>query len=195
MSYSREYISEALKSARERKGLSQRELGDLAGVPQSHISKIESGGVDLRLSSLIELARVLNLELTLVPKKSSAAVGAIIRSVEQDNQSSKALAKEFAKIQNNIARASEKLSPSKEIAQLNRQVKELSRLQLTMPHLDALQKINEHLAFKFEDPLASNKALKESITQITQLRNKLVHSVPAETSPRPAYTLEDEDSG
>ncbi|WP_245834692.1 helix-turn-helix domain-containing protein [Vibrio salilacus] len=28
-------------------------------MPQSHISKIESGGVDLRISSLIALARVL----------------------------------------------------------------------------------------------------------------------------------------
>lgn len=90
MNYSTEHISEALKTARKRKGLSQRALGKLAGVPQSHISKIESGAVDLRLSSLIELARVLDLELTLVPRKASAAVSAVIRSTERSHSSSSA---------------------------------------------------------------------------------------------------------
>ncbi|MCU7373024.1 helix-turn-helix transcriptional regulator [Paucibacter sp. O1-1] len=50
------------------------------GVPQSHISKIESGGVDLRMSSLIALARVLDLELFVAPKKSVPAIKSIIRS-------------------------------------------------------------------------------------------------------------------
>ena len=49
MSYITEYITETLKAAREAKGLSQRDLSSRAGVPQSHISKIESGVVDLRL--------------------------------------------------------------------------------------------------------------------------------------------------
>ena len=74
MSYATEYIAETLKAAREAKGLSQRDLSSRAGVPQSHISKIESGVVDLRLSSLISLARVLDLELALVPRKIMPAV-------------------------------------------------------------------------------------------------------------------------
>ena len=57
MSYATEHIAESLKAARERKGLSQRALSAKAGVPQSHISKIENGAVDLRLSSLVELAQ------------------------------------------------------------------------------------------------------------------------------------------
>lgn len=80
MNYAIDYIAKTLKKAREAKGLSQRALSDLAGVPQSHISKIESGGVDLRASSLVELARVLDLELTLVPRKSVSAVNSIVRS-------------------------------------------------------------------------------------------------------------------
>lgn len=63
----------ALRAERERRGLTQRELGGMAGVPQSHISKIESGAVDLRLSSLLALARVLNLELALSPRERPAA--------------------------------------------------------------------------------------------------------------------------
>jgi transcriptional regulator with XRE-family HTH domain len=80
MSYVIEQILQSLREARVRKGLSQRELSAHSGVPQSHISKIESGGVDLRMSSLIALARVLDLELFAAPKKSVPAIKSIIRS-------------------------------------------------------------------------------------------------------------------
>ncbi|WP_445428498.1 helix-turn-helix domain-containing protein [Alishewanella sp. HL-SH05] len=80
MSYVTEQILESLREARVRKGFSQRELSARSGVPQSHISKIESGGVDLRISSLIALARVLDLELLVAPKKSVPAIKSIIRS-------------------------------------------------------------------------------------------------------------------
>ena len=80
MSYLTDQILESLREARARKGLSQRALSARSGVPQSHISKIESGGVDLRLSSLIALARVLDFELVLAPKKSVPAIKSIIRN-------------------------------------------------------------------------------------------------------------------
>lgn len=60
-------IAATLKAARLRKGLTQRELGRLAGVPQSHVSKIEAGSVDLRFSSLVALAELLDLRFELVP--------------------------------------------------------------------------------------------------------------------------------
>ncbi|GLR64724.1 helix-turn-helix domain-containing protein [Marinospirillum insulare] len=80
MSYVTEQLLEDLREARTSKGFSQRDLSARSGVPQSHISKIESGGVDLRVSSLIALARVLDLELFLAPKKSITAINSIIRS-------------------------------------------------------------------------------------------------------------------
>ncbi|WP_210163050.1 helix-turn-helix domain-containing protein [Salinarimonas rosea] len=76
-----EPIAMRLKSARLGKGLSQRALGALVGLPQSHVSKIESGAVDLKLSSLVELARVLDLDLRLVPRKALPAVDSIVRAV------------------------------------------------------------------------------------------------------------------
>lgn len=85
MSYVTEQILESLREARVRKGLSQRELSARSGVPQSHISKIESGSVDLRMSSLIALARVLDLELFVAPKKSVPAIKSIIRSSHVSN--------------------------------------------------------------------------------------------------------------
>ena len=74
-------IAQELKAARQGKGLTQRALGSLTGLPQSHISKIETGTVDLQLSSLIELARVLDLEPVLVPRKALPAVLAVITSL------------------------------------------------------------------------------------------------------------------
>jgi len=83
MGYAITHVTDQLKAARKERGLSQRALSKLAGVPQSHISKIENGTVDLRLSSLIELARVLGLELMLVPRKALPAVKSIVRGIER----------------------------------------------------------------------------------------------------------------
>lgn len=85
MRYVTEQILESLREARARKGFSQRELSARSGVPQSHISKIESGAVDLRVSSLIALARVLDLELFVIPKKSVPAIKSIIRISQDTN--------------------------------------------------------------------------------------------------------------
>ncbi len=84
MNYATEHIARALKKAREEKGLSQRELGRKAGVPQGHISKIENGTVDLRVSSLIALARALDLELALAPRKVLPALKSLARSSAAD---------------------------------------------------------------------------------------------------------------
>lgn len=80
MNYVTTQILQSLRKARISKGISQRELSVLSGVPQSHISKIESGQVDLRVSSLIALARVLDVELFLAPKKFIPAIQSIMSS-------------------------------------------------------------------------------------------------------------------
>jgi transcriptional regulator with XRE-family HTH domain len=74
MSYSIKPWIVQLKAARRRKGLNQAELGVKVGLPQSHISRIESGSIDIRLSSLLELARALDLEPMLIPRKLVPAV-------------------------------------------------------------------------------------------------------------------------
>jgi transcriptional regulator with XRE-family HTH domain len=80
MPASLEPITAILRAARERVGLTQRELGHRVGLPQSHVSKIESSAVDLQLSSLIEIARALDLELTLIPRTLLPAVRALQRT-------------------------------------------------------------------------------------------------------------------
>ena len=75
-------IGKKLRKARKAKGLSQAAVAKRAGVPQSHISRIETTGVDLRLSSLAEIARALDLELMLVPRKVVLATQSLIRQAD-----------------------------------------------------------------------------------------------------------------
>jgi len=86
MDYRLEPVARALREARKRKGISQRALATLAGVPQSHVSKIESGAVDLRLTSLMELSRALEMEMMLVPRSAVVTVQAIVRNVNEGNE-------------------------------------------------------------------------------------------------------------
>ena len=81
--YTLEHLVNTLRAAREAGGLSQREISVKTDLPQSHISKIENGAVDLRTSSLVELARVLDLEVVLVPRRGVPAVRAIVRNLAQ----------------------------------------------------------------------------------------------------------------
>ncbi|WP_136618575.1 MULTISPECIES: helix-turn-helix domain-containing protein [Mesorhizobium] len=78
MRYATEDIIQTLRGARKDKGLSQRKLSARVGLPQSHISKIESGATDLRLSSLVQLARSLDYEVVIVPRKALSAVKAVV---------------------------------------------------------------------------------------------------------------------
>ena len=55
-----------LRQARARSGLSQRALGDRAGVPQPMISAIERGLQDPRYATLAKLLRACGQELDLV---------------------------------------------------------------------------------------------------------------------------------
>ena len=77
-------IVTALIAARRRAGLSQRALSDKVGLAQSHISKIERAAVDPQISSLMQIARVLGLELMLVPKQLVPALQALKREATPD---------------------------------------------------------------------------------------------------------------
>ena len=68
-----------LKQAREKRGWSQLELGRRVGLPQMHISKIETGKTSPRFDTLLDLVRVLDHDLLLVPRSLVPAVGALIR--------------------------------------------------------------------------------------------------------------------
>ena len=70
-------IALTLRAARKARGLSQRQLAERLGLTQAQISRFEHGRAELRLSSLVELARGTGLELMLVSRRSVPAVQAL----------------------------------------------------------------------------------------------------------------------
>ncbi len=79
-------LASILQATRKEKKLSQKELSQLAGVPQSHISNIENGKVNIRTSSLFEIARVLELEPMLIPRRYVPAVNGFMAGKKHDSQ-------------------------------------------------------------------------------------------------------------
>lgn len=80
-------MSEIVKSLKKRRlelQLSQSEFGSKMGLPQSHISKIEQGATDPRLSTVTEMARLLGQELILAPAELLPAINALING--EDDQ-------------------------------------------------------------------------------------------------------------
>jgi transcriptional regulator with XRE-family HTH domain len=67
-----------LRLRRQSRNITQKQLGDLLGMAQSQIARIERGRSDMRVSTLIDLARSLGLEPMLVPKHLLPAIGYLI---------------------------------------------------------------------------------------------------------------------
>jgi transcriptional regulator with XRE-family HTH domain len=73
-----------LKQARVKRGWSQLELGRRVGLPQVHISDIETGKTVPRFDTLLDLVRVLDRDLVLVPRALVPAVQALIRDYRRE---------------------------------------------------------------------------------------------------------------
>lgn len=193
MSYATETMANALKAARQQKGLSQRALSKLAGVPQAHISKIESNAVDLRLSSLIALAHALDLELALVPRKAVPAVQSMARAAGISHVSS-AASNDLARAIQAATRAQHALKLP-ELDRLSKQLAEISKMATQNIDGTAVQEIRK--AIEAANVSESLKAFHDAIKITDSLRNALAHTVDLKAlpSPRPAYRLEDDTDG
>ncbi len=199
MGYATEHIAESLKAARERKGLSQRALSAKAGIPQSHISKIENGVVDLRLSSLVELARVLDLELTLIPRKKLSAVRAIIRGDDdgrRDIRSARKAANMLRRLEDQIAELPSETLSEIPVQEFQRRARELMHFRLSADDLVHVQEVSAKMREFLGDP-RNLEAVKQAQSQLRLLRNALAHraGASAPSLPRPAYRLDGDDHG
>ena len=74
-----ETLRRELIEERNKRGWSQTELGQRVGLPQMHISGIETGKIVPRYDTLLDLVRVLDRDLLLVPRTLVPAVQALIR--------------------------------------------------------------------------------------------------------------------
>jgi transcriptional regulator with XRE-family HTH domain len=80
-------ILERLREERLAKRLNQTELAKKLGIRQSQISDLERGTVDPRLSTVQDVARVLDLELMLIPRQLLPVVRGLIRAKDTSAES------------------------------------------------------------------------------------------------------------
>lgn len=194
MNYTREHIAETLRKAREQKGLSQRALSNRAGVPQSHISKIENNAVDLRLSSLTAIAHALDLELTLIPRKAVPAVKSVTKSVGMPPTVDPAVGKEFRKIENALNAFTAHSAKREGLDNLQRTFRELNQFQNLVKEADPLRDICKTL--ENIDALGWTDAITRAVKQMNAVRNSLAHAQKTGDQlrlPRPAYRLGEGD--
>jgi transcriptional regulator with XRE-family HTH domain len=76
----------ALKDAREKRGWTQRDLASRLGLTQTHISGIESGKIVPRYDTLLELVRILDRDLLMVPRALVPVVQSLIRDHARPDQ-------------------------------------------------------------------------------------------------------------
>lgn len=209
MIYALEDIARTLKDTREREGLSQRELSARSGVRQYQISKIENGTVDLRLSSLIELARALDLDLKLIPRKAVPAVDSVVRSTVPKGAAAAPALKELNRTLEAVKDLRAAYPDLSELTKLQNSIQTFRNFQGIGKELEALREITKpirefqkiakesrELAEAFKLSADQLRDLKQAAIAAQNLRNQLVHNMPEVRSlPRPAYSLDEDDDG
>ncbi len=193
MTYEIENVAATLRAARKRSGLSQRALGTIAGVPQSHISKIERGHVNLTVSSLAAIANSLGLDVVLVPRKAIPAVKAISRSAGIGRQDLSGIRKELARIARRLDRVEVPTIDLPVHEDLQRRFRELQQFAHLVGNESALADINTTLA-AYERTGDSAALLREAAQQIDEIRTALAHGGQADHrtgTTRPAYRLDE----
>lgn len=191
-----ELLAETIRQARLRKGWSQRELSARARMPQAQISRFETGSVDPQISTLVELARTLDLDLQLVPRTAVTAVGAAVRSAEQRSEQ-RASQELLAKLQHAADDAYDSAPEREEIGSIRDTLRQLEPMASRLRSLKLepeFQKLLLNLEMFVKHPPAQRgrhtHILIDAANWLRSLRNQLVHATESE---RPAYSLDDED--
>lgn len=194
MRYIAEHIGTQLLNARERLGLTQRAFAERAGTTQSRISKIENGDVDLRVSSLIDLARNLELEFMLVPRQYVPAVKAIIsRQILSSEEVS--LRAAVTRLQQQASQLAESFPDNPYLGSLTRTTKELSNLRLRTADLTTIKKASDVLRLIEKTPALIN-TIRQTSEDLRNLRNARAHDLASKMDePRPVYRLDEDDDG
>lgn len=192
-------IAATIRAARQAKALTQNELGQRVGLPQSHISKIEKGAVDLQLSSLVQIARALDLEVKLVPRKALAAVEGAVRAHGSTAATSRALnlLNEQERLAERIKNSFPKISQTEAFQIAIRNMRKLPFDAAQLKDLDEALRPAKQLkslidAHGSEAKLA--KQLAKATSSLRHFRNIQMQSSLIETGRQhPAYRLEEDD--
>lgn len=194
--YDLESLTQTIRQARLAKGWSQRDLSARAHLTQAQISRIENGEVGLQVSTLLELARSLDLDLQLVPRSALTAVEAAIRSAEE--RSDERTARNLLASLRRLAEQAQQVAPGREdIASIASSLHDLEPLApaLRGAFLTAdLERLRINLEAFLNYPPAERpsraKTYRDAAAWLKEFRNTLMHAPHTE---RPAYSLDDED--
>lgn len=204
-SYAVGQLAQTLRDARLARGLTQRELSHGAGITQSRLALIEAGEVDLRTSTLVQLARALDLELVLTPRRVLPAVQSLIRTPtkrwqEHDRHSVRGTPiRVLRHIQQRIA-ALERIHPSSdELARAKRAAQALHEVAPTLgpAALQPLRRAVHWLGLARTSQAQSEQYLAKAAAQLRELHQTLpavTRLERASETQTAAYSLEDEVS-
>jgi len=202
-------LAQILQAARERKGLSQRALAAKLGVRQSYVSRIETASIDPKASSLTEIARTLDLELVLLPRRLLPAVQALQRQ-DEPNDSVKfedSIRDRLNRIRHQLRTIEGLAGEPKALTFLDKVIEELIPLRFGALAGVQIQTLLEQIGNMLNQirrtphPSVDKQISKETLITIDRLarelraiRNRLAH--PAAEQPSrsaPAYRLDTED--
>lgn len=192
MSYSLQQIGGALAAAREARKLSQRDVAQRAGTTQARISKIENGDTDPKLSTMIELARALELELVFVPTKHLPAVNAIVRQEKHKSMARRGGAL-LDRMSNLLVQLRQHYPNNEDLRRLDRSTRELKNFRVSEDASGQLEEIVSAVQRVSETPalVATLGAQEKALRALRNRQAHQTHEAPA--TRRAAYTLDDED--
>jgi transcriptional regulator with XRE-family HTH domain len=185
-----EEIVEVLKEARLAAGLSQRALSARAGLAQSHVSEIEKGSKDPGLSKLIDVARALDLELVLVPRKMLPAVESLIHPAEGERRSPAYAIEVLDRAERQVKKQQALYGPNASLDRMREALKFLRHAPVKPKEIERIKADTEELRRHMASP-QSAELVKTMASEWMALRNRLAHA--AYEAPRPAFSLDDED--
>ncbi|RVK07947.1 helix-turn-helix domain-containing protein [Sinorhizobium medicae] len=193
MAYKTEHLIRQLRAAREAQKKSQRELSARSGLTQSHISQIERGTMEPGLGSLVDVARALDLEIVLAPKKLMPAIRNILDSA---SASSDVLTSDQRKLVGRLERwfAQHRggFGSASEADTLKDNLALLRHLPLSAEEMDTFHEATARLDRWQADP-PSRQELSRIVHAVRHLRNAAVHRDRDDAVPRSAYALDEED--
>jgi transcriptional regulator with XRE-family HTH domain len=193
MRYKSEDLIREIKDRRVEAGVSQRSLSARAGLTQGHISQIETGALEPGLSSFIDIARALDLELMLVPKKLLPAVQGILRQKPAEDfslETAQAALREINRGERLIFKQKSLYGSSVDLDRIAEYLRFLRHAPLRKADLQIVSKAMETLRRHQASP--QSKVIVANIAaELQHLRNRVAHG-PSET-PRSAYALDNKD--
>jgi transcriptional regulator with XRE-family HTH domain len=197
-------LAQTLKDARLTRGLTQRELAARAGLGQSRLALIEAGGVDFRTSTLVQLARALDLELVLTPRRVLPAVQSLTGERPRRQEAGRDSARRtpiraLRHIQQHMAALERAYPSSQELVQAKSAVQALIERgsDLGVSTLQPLRRSVQWLALARANSAQAQPLLAKAAAQLQELRQILPAIAGLEQAPkaqRAAYSLEDEIS-